>query len=127
VSLYLDKSFNLYDKYEDVVKMEALGCCPEAVLDVDVLQMMHSSIFLSQPSQFPINKMGILKFSVSLWFLPFGAFTTLVHLCAATNLEHLEYSGYTDSVMDLNVPQQSKFLEKNPSLNKVGLKTKTAV
>lgn len=43
---------------------------------VDVLQMMHSGIFLYQASQFPINEMGIIKFSMSLWFLRFGTFIT---------------------------------------------------
>lgn len=91
MSLYLDKSFNLCDKHEDVVKMETLGYCPEAVLYVDILEMMHSSIFLYQPSQFPINKMGIIKFSVSLWFLTFGTYITLSDdLYFATNLEHLK-------------------------------------
>lgn len=43
---------------------------------VDVLQMMHSSSFLYQASQFPINEMGIITFSVSLWSLCFGTFIT---------------------------------------------------
>lgn len=43
---------------------------------VDVLQMMHSSIFLYQANQFPINEMGITKFSVPLWFMRFGTFIT---------------------------------------------------
>lgn len=64
MSLYLDKSFNLYDK--DVLKIATLKCWPEAVSYGDILPTMHNSIFPYQPSQLPINKRAVIKCSLSM-------------------------------------------------------------